>query len=134
MGYGCKTLRLATKKDIDRVLLDSDIWKRSKGDADITREEFRPPESWLYMTESGNELLVLDDKGYIHPNFLPESKPKAFFVIKRFINLLFDAGVRVLKARIPEKYENTVRMAKLLGFEHVYSRCDKLYFILRCEK
>lgn len=126
-------MRLATREDIDRILKDEDLWDRARGSANISRDEFEPPSNWLYMTETGKDLLVLDNKSFVHPNFLPEVRHKAYFIIKKWLKLLQESGFKVLKAKIPKKYKNTIRMAELLGFEMFHEENNKVFFILRCE-
>lgn len=127
-------MRLASREDIDRVLEDPDIWDRARGSATISRDELEPPSNWLYMTETGKDLLVLDSKGYIHPNFLPDVRHRAYYIIKRWVKMLQEFGLKEIKAKIPEKYENTLRMAKLIGFKVFKQDKGKVFLMLRCEQ
>lgn len=123
-------MRIATKEEVMRVISHPEIWPLIIGNYDITPEQFKIPDTWETMTETGKEALILDIDKYIHPNFLPEVKGKAFFVIKKWIELVINKHKKIY-ARVPNKRENLIILLKYLGFEFVKSDDEKTNFVKR---
>jgi len=120
-------MRLASEQEVMNVVSHPDIWPRIIGNLDIKPEEFSPPDTWLYMTETGKEILILQPNGYIHPNFLPEVRHTAFYVIRRWLKMI---KLPKVYAKIHCKHEGAIDLARLIGFREVDNKENTYFFEL----
>ena len=74
---------------IKRVLFHRDILEKVKNNVEYDLSEFELPKSWVYLTETGDEVFILSDSDQIHVNILPSARGSAYFKCKRFIKWIF---------------------------------------------
>ena len=121
-------IRRASLEEVMSVVSHHDIWPRIIGGYKLSPEDFAPPKDWLYMTETGKEALILDGRLRIHPNFLPEVRHKAYYVIRRWLKHLFSLGFDRVFAKIDAIHNNAVGMARAIGMKLYDEKNNTLFF------
>ena len=128
-------MRRATEQEKAKVLFDDEIWRLVSNGRSFDKEGFVFPESWDYLTETGNEVFILSDNNQIHPNILNVTRGKAFWMIKRFLDWIDkNTDLPMVYAKIHKMHENTIKLSKIGGFEEVYMINDRVILVKRFER
>ena len=111
---------------IKRVLFHRDILEKVNNNVEYDLSEFDLPKSWVYLTETGDEVFILSDSDQIHVNILPSARGSAYFKCKRFIKWIFEnTDLEQIFLKVHISHKNAIGLAKLCGFETVNTRNER---------
>ena len=123
------------REKIKEILTHPEIWERVRNDRYVDKSQFLLPESWIYLTETGNEVFILSDTDHIHANIMPETRHKAYFMCKRFIEWIkMNTDLDLIHLNIHKKHENAIKLGLLCGFCEVGIQDDRHAMVLRFER
>lgn len=125
--------RVYDKAAIMRVLSHPNVWPHIAKGCEVTPEEFNPMQDvCIYLTETGDEMHVLDMNGYMHVNCLPNVRGrKAVETCKAAIEWFFKhTSWNVIKATIPAINRHVVQLAIRCGMSEI-ARDEDVHFIMR---
>lgn len=128
-------IRVYDKAAIMRVLSHPSVWPYIAKGCEVSPEEFNPMQDvCIYLTETGDEMHVLDMDGYIHVNCLPNVRGrKAVETIKAAIEWFFKhTRLSVIKALVRKSDRHVVQLAIRCGMKEI-TRDEDVHFIMRRE-
>lgn len=124
--------QVTSKKEVMRVLTHESIWPNISEGYDYTPETVPFVENFIYLTVTGNEIFMLDDRNRFHSNILPCSRGKAYFYIEKALQWIFEnTDLTVINLEIPTKYPKFVRLAQYCRF-NIVRRASNDIILARC--
>ena len=122
------------RERILEILTCPEVWQLVINGADADPKDFKLPDDWLYLTETGNEVFILSTSMQIHANILPKTRHKAYWMCKKFIRWIkANTDLTHIYLHIHKKHQNAIQLGKLCGFKEVEFNNDRYLLINRFE-
>ena len=114
------------------ILTCPEIWDLVRNGREADPADFVLPKDWIYLTETGNEVFVLSTSHHVHPNILPATRHKAYWMCKRFGNWIFNnTDLESVFSNIHKRHQNAIKLSKLCGFDLVEIKNDRHAMVKR---